>query len=75
MGNESSVGDGGSLLKNVQLSSAGKRLSSGLDDDVSISHSNLSERKTFRDEYMLQSRIGEGRRRGVRWGTSNWTYY
>lgn len=68
MGNESSVGGGDSSQKNVQHhgSSGGRRLGNGLVDSSSnigdeavISESNLGERKTFRDEYMLQSRIGE----------------
>ena len=65
MGNETSVGDGGSLLKNVQVRSAGLRLGgNGLeaDDDAPVSQGNSGERKTFRDKYMLQSRIGERRR-------------
>lgn len=33
--------------------------SSNIGDEAVISESNLGERKTFRDEYMLQSRIGE----------------
>lgn len=75
MGNESSVGDGSSLLKNVQLRSAGRRWGSGLDDDEGFSQSNSGELKTFRDEYMLQSRIGEARGRDFRGGASKRTYY
>lgn len=65
MGNETSVGDA-SRLKYVQARSAGRCLGNGLDDDVGISQGPSGERKTFRDEYMLQSRIGERRRPVVR---------
>lgn len=42
-------------------------MGSGLDDSgdgAVVSQNNLGERKTFRDEYMLQSRIGERAARG-----------